>query len=77
MQDRCRHFRQSLGTYPNALIQEANAQAWPQLLDEVKRLNPLINTDEYLGALFEPAAEPAEVAEVAFTDSVRVDQHAA
>ena len=29
------------------------------------------------GALFEPAAEPAEVAEVAFTDAVRVDQHAA
>ena len=24
-------------------------------MDEVKRLNPLINTDEYLGALFEPA----------------------
>ena len=24
-------------------------------LEEVKRLNPLINTDEYLGALFEPA----------------------
>jgi len=24
-------------------------------MDEVRRLNPLINTDEYLGALFEPA----------------------
>ena len=28
------------------------------------------------GTLFEPAAEPGEVAEVAFADAVRVDQHA-
>ena len=39
--------------------------------------DPLVVDGLAGGALFEPAAEPAEVAEVAFPDAVRIDQHAA